>query len=153
GRKSRSYVDAGYSNSLFWDGRATQVFTDPISGSVVLPNGAALESQVLGPPVNSAEMAHTGRNWNDVAARVAFSKPLALSPNIPSGLSTWIGGRSYPELFNEAFGTPDVTPARIAMAIASYERTLYSDRTPFDQSVSQITPLGAAQARGQGVFN
>jgi cytochrome c peroxidase len=153
GRKSRSYIDAGYSNSLFWDGRATQVFTDPISGAVVLPNGAALESQVLGPPVSSAEMAHTGRNWTDVAARVAFSKPLALSPTIPAGLNSWISGRSYAELFNEAFGTSDVTPARIAMAIATYERTLYSDRTPFDQSVAQINPLTAAETRGQGVFN
>jgi hypothetical protein len=62
GRKSRSYIDAGYSNSLFWDGRATQVFTDPISGAWYCKNGAALESQVLGPPVSSTEMAHTGRN-------------------------------------------------------------------------------------------
>lgn len=40
GRKSRSYIDAGYSNSLFWDGRATQTFSDPIGGAVILPNGA-----------------------------------------------------------------------------------------------------------------
>src|SRR5216684_1709232 len=153
GRKSRSYIDAGFSTALFWDGRATQVFTDPISGAVLLSNGAALESQVLGPPVSSTEMAHTGRNWNDVAARIAFSKPLALAPTIPTGLNDWIGGRSYAELFNEAFGTSDVTPSRIAMAIATYERTLYSDRTPFDQSVAQITALTAAETRGQGVFN
>ncbi len=153
GRKSRSYIDAGFSTALFWDGRATQVFTDPISGAVLLSNGAALESQVLGPPVSSTEMAHTGRNWNDVAARIVFSKPLALSPTIPTGLNDWIGGRSYAELFNEAFGTSDVTPSRIAMAIATYERTLYSDRTPFDQSVAQITALTAAETRGQGVFN
>src|SRR5207247_1884342 len=76
-----------------------------------------------------------------------------LSPTIPAGLNTWISGRSYGELFNEAFGTPDVTPARIAMAIATYERTLYSDRTPFDQSAAQINPLTAAETRGQGVFN
>src|SRR6266566_4545699 len=94
GRKSRSYVDAGYSNSLFWDGRATQVFTDPIGGGIVLANGAALESQVLGPPVSSAEMAHAGRTWNDVAVRVTNSKPLALTPFIPNGLRDWIGGRS-----------------------------------------------------------
>src|SRR6266581_5573635 len=153
GRKSRSYIDAGFSNSLFWDGRATQVFTDPISGAVVLPSGAALESQVLGPPVSSTEMAHTGRDWNDVAVRVANSKPLALTPFIPNGLRDWIGGRSYPELFEEAFGTPEVTSVRIALAIATFERTLYSDRTPFDQSVAQIAPLTAAETRGQGVFN
>ncbi len=153
GRKARSYINAGYSNSLFWDGRATQVFTDPISGSVVLPSGAALESQVLGPPVSSAEMGHAGRTWSDVAARVAESRPLALSPALPNGLKQWIDARGYPELFTEAFGSPDVTPARIAMAIATFERTLYSDRTPFDASVSQIAPLTQAEARGQNVFN
>jgi cytochrome c peroxidase len=153
GRKSRSYIDAGYSNTLFWDGRAGAVFTDPLSNQVVLANGAALESQVLAPPVSDAEMAHAGRNWADVAARVASSKPLALSPDVPAGLKEWIGGRSYAELFAEAFGTSDVTPARIALAIATFERTLYSDRTPFDLSVSGIAPLGAAEQRGLNVFN
>jgi cytochrome c peroxidase len=153
GRKSRSYIDAGYSNSLFWDGRATQVFTDPIGGGVVLPNGAALESQVLGPPVSTAEMGHAGRSWNDVAVRVTIARPLTLSPSVPAGLKDWISGRSYPELFEEAFGTPEVTPARIAMAIATFERTVYSDRTPFDQSVAQISQLSPAEVRGQGVFN
>jgi cytochrome c peroxidase len=153
GRKSRSYVDAGYSNLLFWDGRATGTFTDPISGNVVLQNGAALESQVLGPPVSAAEMGHTTRDWNDVASRVLVSQPLALSPSIPAGLKTWIGSRSYPDLFQEAFGSPEVTPAKIALAIATFERTVYSDRTPFDAAVSQITPLTASETRGQGVFN
>ncbi len=55
---------------------------------------------------------------------------------------------SYPELFAEAFGVPDVTPVRIALAIATFERTLYSDRTPFD-----IGDLTTAEARGQQVFN
>src|ERR1044071_1803712 len=132
GRKSRSYIDAGYSNTLFWDGRAGAVFTDPLSNQVVLQNGGALESQVLAPPVSAAEMAHAGRDWNDVAARVAASKPLALSPEVPAALEEWIGGRSYSELFAEAFGTTEVTPARIALAVATFERTLYSDRTPFD---------------------
>jgi cytochrome c peroxidase len=153
GRKSRSYVDAGYSNSLFWDGRATSTFSDPIGGGIVLQNGAALESQVLGPPVSSAEMAHVNRSWSDVAVRVAQSKPLALSPSVPAALRNWIDGRSYSELFEEAFGTPEITPARIAEAIATFERTIYSDRTPFDQAVAQIAPLTAEQTRGQGVFN
>jgi Cytochrome c peroxidase len=153
GRKAKSYIDAGYSPLLFWDGRATGTFTDPISGAVLIANGAALESQALGPPVSSAEMAHSGRNWNDVASRIAVSKPLALSPSVPTALNEWIGGRSYPELFTEAFGTSDVTPARIAMAIATFERTLYSDRTPLDAAVSSIAALTPAEARGQQIFN
>jgi cytochrome c peroxidase len=153
GRKSRSYIDAGYPNLLFWDGRATGTFSDPIGGAVIIPNGAALESQVLGPPVSSAEMAHAGRTWNDVAVRVTQARPLSLSPSVPAGLKEWIGSRSYSELFEEVFGSPEVTPVRIAMAIATFERTVYSDRTPFDQAVSGITPLAQAEVRGQGVFN
>jgi cytochrome c peroxidase len=152
-RRSVSYIDAGYSTSLFWDGRATQIFTDPISNTVVLQGGAALESQVLAPPINTAEMGHSGRNWNDVAARISQSKPLALAHDIPTALQIWIDNRGYPELFAEAFGTSEVTATRIAMAIATYERTLYSDRTPFDAMVSGISPLTAAEQRGLGVFN
>src|SRR5436190_4669176 len=154
GRKSRSYIDAGFSpNALFWDGRATGTFTDPIGGAIVLPNGAALESQVLGPPVSSTEMANANRTWVDVASRIANSSPLALSPSVPAGLRDWINGRTYPELFQEAFGSSDVTPVRIAEAIATFERTLYSDRTPFDLATQNITPLSAAEQRGQGIFN
>lgn len=153
GRKAKSYIDAGFSQLLFWDGRATGAFTDPLTGSVVIPNGGALESQVIGPPISSAEMAHQSRDWVQVAARVTASKPMALSPSVPSGLSNWMNGRTYPELFTEVFGTPEVTPVRIAEAIATFERTLYSDRTPFDLAVQGIQPLSASAQRGQGVFN
>ncbi len=153
GRKSVSYVDAGYSPELFWDGRATGTFRDPITNAIILNNGGALENQVLGPPVSSAEMAHGGRNWTDVAARISSSKPLALAPAIPAPLNTWLNDRTYPELFQEAFGTPEVTPVRIAMAIATFERSLYSDRTPWDLDSQGITQLTPAENRGRGIFN
>src|SRR4029079_7471177 len=72
--------------------------------------------------------------------------------NLPQGLATWIGGRTYPELFEEAFGTPDVTPGRIAMAIATHERTLFTDQTPIDQALAGIQPLTVQEQRGQGIF-
>lgn len=153
GRNSVSAVNAVYFPLLFWDGRATGTFRDPITNNIVINAGGALESQAAGPPTSDVEMAHTGRNWNDVAVRMAASKPLALTPNIPTALNTWINGRTYPELFQEAFGTPDVTPARIAMAIGTYERTLFSDQTPFDLAVSGGTPLSAAAGRGRALFN
>ncbi len=153
GRKSPSYLNAGYSyNGLFWDGRATNAFRDQISNQLLLPSGASLESQSAGPPLSSAEMAHGGRTWTQVAARVQVSRPLALASNIPTGLRTWIGDRTYPELFQEAFGTPDVTPARISMAIASHERTLFSDRTLLDRWSAGIEVPTAAEVRGSDVF-
>ncbi len=153
GRKSVSHINAGYSQLLFWDGRATGTFRDPITNAVILPNLGALESQVLGPPLSAVEMAHNGRDWNNVAARMNDSKPLALAPSMPVALSTWIGGRSYAELFQEAFGTPEVTPTRIALAIATYERSLYSDQAPIDLVAQGIETLTAQEARGRNIFN
>jgi cytochrome c peroxidase len=153
GRKSPSYINAGYSfNGLFWDGRAADEFRDPLTNAVVLSSFASLESQVLGPPLSSGEMAHGGRNWTQVAAQIAQAKPLALASNVPKSLSSWINNRTYPQLFEEAFGTPDVTPARIAMAIATHERTLFSDQTPLDKWSAQIQPLTAQEERGRGIF-
>lgn len=153
GRRSVPAVNAAYFPELFWDGRANGVFRDPITNAIIYNAGGALESQAAGPPVNSTEMAHGGRNWTDIAVRVSGSKPLALVPSMPTALSTWIGGRTYPELFDEAFGTPDVTPARIIMAIATYERTLYSDQTKIDLDAQGIQALNAQEQRGRNAFN
>lgn len=154
GRKAPSYLNAGYNRSgLFWDGRANDVFRDPITNAIVLNEWGGLESQVLGPPVNSGEMGHGGRNWTQVAARISSVKPLAVAHNIPAGLAAWIEGRTYPQLFEEAFGTPEVTPSRIAMAIATHERTLFSDRAPIDKANGgQNAVLTAQEQTGASLF-
>lgn len=153
GRKSPSYLNAGYSpEGLFWDGRALDVFRDPLTNNILLSDTASLESQSVGPPVSGAEMGHVNRNWTQVASRIQNAKPLALATNIPTGLANWIGNRTYPQLFEEAFGTPDVTPARIAMAIATHERTLFSDRTPLDRELYGIQPLTQQEAAGRDLF-
>ena len=72
--------------------------------------------------------------------------------NIPSGLAAWIDGRTYPQLFEEVFGTPDVTPARISMAIATHERTLFSDRTPLDRENYGIEPMTDQERHGRELF-
>jgi cytochrome c peroxidase len=151
-RKANTFINAAYSPALFWDGRALPTFRDPITNQVIIPMGGALESQVMAPPVSGIEMAHGGRDWNQVATRISGSKPLALSPSMPQSLETWIGGRTYPQLFEEAFGTPEVTPVRIAMAIASYERSLFSDQTPLDKASAQIEPLTPAEEQGRQLF-
>src|SRR6185503_17308392 len=152
-RKSPTYLNNGYTaDSLFWDGRATSTFRDPITNNILLSSFAALESQSVAPPVSSVEMAHVGRDWTNVASRVTASKPLALATNIPAGLAGWIDGRSYPELFQEAFGTPDVTPARIAMAIGTHERSLFTDQTPLDKWAVGTEELTPQEEQGRTLF-
>jgi cytochrome c peroxidase len=153
GRRSPSYLNAGYAtNGLFWDGRASGVFRDQVTNNIVLNGGASLESQAAGPPLSSSEMAHMNRDWIQVASRVEASRPLALASNIPTGLKNWIGGRNYPQLFEEAFGTTEVSPARIAMAIGTHERTLFSDRTPLDRWAAEIEPLTQQEETGRFIF-
>lgn len=153
GRKAPSYLNAGYAfDGLFWDGRALNAFRDPLTNNILLADTASLESQSVGPPVSSAEMGHQNRNWTQVAARIQAVKPLAVATNVPAALTTWINNRTYPQLFEEAFGTPDVTPARIAMAIATHERTLFSDRTPLDRELYGIQPLTAQEISGREIF-
>ncbi len=147
-RHANSAIDAAYAQvGLFWDGRATPQFNDPATGSLLLATNAALETQAVAPLLSSVEMGHDGRTIGDVVARVAASKPLALAPAVPAALSRWISGRAYSELFAEAYGTAEITGARIAMALASYERTLLADRTPLDAGFA-----GAAPPAGLGVY-
>jgi cytochrome c peroxidase len=151
-RRAPSVVNAAYARSLFLDGRADDVFRDPLTGAIVLPTDAALENQIAGPPVHSGEMGHVGRSWADVAADLADLTPLTLASNVPAPLLQFVAGRSYADLFAQAFGSPGVTPVRIVMALATYERTLLSDQSPFDRFLAGLAPLSPGQAAGLAVF-
>lgn len=80
-------------------------------------------------------------------------KPLDLASDVPLALEQWIAGRSYPELFQEVFGDSTLTAGRVAMAIATYERTLLSDQTPDDAfrngNPAALSPL---EAQGRQLF-
>ncbi|MBM3990219.1 MAG: hypothetical protein FJ298_04330 [Planctomycetes bacterium] len=153
GRKAPSAINAAYSPSLFWDGRALGTFIDPVTNTVVFNGGAALESQAVGPIMDSGEMGHVGRTWGDVASRVGAVRPLALAGNVPASWVTFINGRGYPAIFQEVFGTSDITASRIAMAIATYERTLFSNQTPIDAFFGgNQNALTQLELQGQNVF-
>ncbi len=133
GRAANPAVIAMFADDIFWDGRATSDFIDPETGAVSIPAGGALESQAVGPPVSDVEMAHEGRDWTQIRAKLTAARPLALASDLPPDMAAVLASRpSYPDLFEDAFGTPKVTAERIAFAIATYERTLVPDQTPYD---------------------
>jgi hypothetical protein len=56
-------------------------------------------------------------------------------------------------LFRRAFGEPTITAERVAFAIASYERTLVPDQTPWDRFVAgQTNALSPEQQAGRQLF-
>jgi len=153
-RAANSTLMAAYAPQLFWDGRAGGTFVDPDSGLVLLPAGGALENQVLGPPLSSVEMGHAGRDWAAVTARLVAVEPLALARDLPPDVAAALAAfPSYPELFAQAFGSGEISAARIALAIATYERTLVPDQTPWDRFVAgDVAALTPGQRRGWDVF-
>ena len=91
----------------------------------------SLEDQAKGPIENPIEM---GETHATVVAKIGA---------IPG----------YRDLFQRAFGAPEVNIDKIAKAIATFERTLLSGNAPYDQyKAGKKKALSAAQVRGMDVY-
>jgi cytochrome c peroxidase len=157
GRRAPSYLDAMFAVELFWDGRARTSFIDPDTNppQIAIALGGALESQSVGPPLSPVEMACENRTWPDVHQRLADVTPLALAFDVPAPLREAITAAegSYAKLFEMAFGTPEINTKRFAFAIATHERRLTSNQTPWDSyNAGDRSALTPAQERGFELF-
>jgi len=133
-RVSPSNFGALWSPEVFWDGRAGSRFVNPLTGDTAIASGGALENQAIAALSNEAEMAKAGRTWQELADKLGRARPLALASNLPADVAAALASTSsYPALFADAFGTPEITPVRIAFAVATYQRTLVADQTPWDR--------------------
>lgn len=149
GRKTPSMIDSAFFTDMFWDGRARSQFVNPVTGVIEIVSGGALESQAVGPPLSNVEMAHENRAWASIESKLTKVKPLRLATNLPADIVAALAANpTYPALFAAAFGDSAVTVKRIAFAIATYERTLVADQTPFDMGT-----MTASQTAGLAVFN
>ncbi len=149
-RTSMSNFGSLWAAEAFWDGSAAGDFRDPLTGRVAIAAGGALENQALTALSNDAEMAKLGRTWQELAAKLDRVTPLGVAGDLPDDVAAALGDSpDYPTLFADAFGDPAITPVRIAFAIATYERTLLPDQTPWDRyqagdtdAMSEIELLG-----------
>jgi cytochrome c peroxidase len=171
-RKAPTYLDAMFAPRLFWDGRAEcakeacpslDAFEDPDApGTFPIAAGGALENQAVGPPLSAVEMACEGASWASIHERLKLAEPLALAHDIPDALASFIDqyDGQYPKLFQAAFGneqtsgpSDEINTRRIAFAIATHERRLRSDQTPWDRfNAGEVDALSAGQIRGLQVF-
>jgi len=155
GRAAPNYFGGLWASNLLLDGRALDEFRDPLTDEVVIASGGALESQSLIPILNAVEMAVEGRTWADVVARLDGVYPLQLATDLPPEITAALAIMPvYRMLFADAFGDPAITPVRIAFAIASYERTLIADQTPWDDFMAGNTSaLTQLEIDGWNVFS
>ncbi len=140
-RAANAAVIAAFSPELFWDGRAGTTFVNPETGSISIANGASLENQAMGPILSSVEMGRDQRSWADVASKLQRSEPLGTATSLPADVLPLVASHTtYPELFQAAFGDPAITAERIAFAIATYERTLVPNQSPYDRFAAGVPP-------------
>lgn len=154
GRRSPTNIGAAFFDELFWDGRAGTTFVDPETGLVSIPSGGALETQSVGPILSFVEMADEGRTWDDVRSKLERVTPLALATNLnPDIVAALALNPDYPSLFADAFGDPAITAERIGFVLATYQRTLHPDQTPWDlYQAGQVTALTSAERSGLNSF-
>lgn len=134
GRLSPSNFGALWAEELFWDGSIAGEFHDPLTGSLVIARHGALEAQTLVALSNDAEMMKSDRSWQELTDKLRSAMPLALATQLPPDVEATLEAHAdYPALFQAAFGSPEITPVRIAFATASYQRTLVADQTPWDR--------------------
>lgn len=92
---------------------------------------ASLEAQAIGPMANPIEMGNTH----------------------PAVITTLKGIPGYQAMFKNVFGTTDITLDHVAMAIATFERTVLSGNSPYDKyKAGDKSAMSAAQIRGLDVF-
>jgi cytochrome c peroxidase len=58
----------------------------------------------------------------------------------------------YPNLFDRAFGSPEITEDRIVKALAQFERTLISADAPYDRYLEGNYALSEEELRGMNLF-
>jgi cytochrome c peroxidase len=97
----------------------------------------SLEDQVLTPIQSKVEMGQDLKKLTDNLAR----------------------DEHYPELFRKAFGTPEVTPRRLARALAQFVRSLVSYRSKYDEGLARVGSVrddfpnfSAEENRGKTLF-
>jgi cytochrome c peroxidase len=125
-RNSNTVYLGGFLSHMFWDGRVQ-----------------SLEEQALGPVVDNAEMANI---WDNVLAYLRTGLHKATGKQFPSAK------RYYQREFDKVFDG-EISTTTVTKAIASYERTVNSFGSPYDQWVQgNDRALDDAQKAGMLVF-
>jgi cytochrome c peroxidase len=97
--------------------------------------------------------------WDERATSVEDQalKPIQSPTEMGSTLTEVVAKLSqttfYATLFQAAFGTPEVTPDRIAKSIAQFERSMISYNSKYDAYLNGQATLTPSEAAGETLFN
>jgi len=85
---------------------------------------------------------------------IPIADPLEMNQTLESCIAKLTADPTYTAMFQSAYGSGDITLARVENALASFERTILSGDSPFDEYEygGHKDALTAAQIRGLAVF-
>ncbi len=86
-------------------------------------------------------------------ALTPIQSPTEMGSTLPDVVSKLSQTKFYPQLFQAAFGTPDVTPDRVAKAISQFERSMVNYNSKFDGYLKGTQTLSPAEQAGMSLFN
>ena len=105
--------------------------------------------------------------WDERAATLEhqvlqpIQSPVEMGSTLPEVRSKLEATSFYPALFQQAFGSPEITDDKISKAMAQFVRSMVSYQSKFDQAVALGTPAAPNYAavftdeerRGAGLFH
>ena len=131
-RNAMPLFNLAWKSSFFWDGRAP-----------------SLREQALMPIQDHTEMDESLTNVVGKLSGMAIKPPEQYSKG---EARTAKSEPDYPSLFNAAFGSPEVTPEKIGLAIESFVLTLTSFESKFDRALKGEVKLSEEEQRGFSLF-
>ncbi|MDB6064983.1 MAG: Cytochrome-c peroxidase [Pedosphaera sp.] len=97
--------------------------------------------------------------WDERAATLEdqvlqpIQNPIEMGMTLPTLLTRLSAEPFYTDLFNRAFGTPDVTTNRISLALAQFVRSIISTNSKYDQGIPVgFTNFTAQEKLGRQIF-
>lgn len=131
-RNAMPLFNLAWKRSFFWDGRAP-----------------SLRAQALMPIQDHTEM---DESLTNVVAKLRGGRRDETSTDKSAICNPQSAIAGYPELFAAAFGTPEITPQKIGLAIENYLLTLTSFDSKFDRALAGKAELTAEEKRGFELF-
>ncbi len=164
-RNTMPLFNLAWKSSFFWDGRAAslreqvlQPITNAIEMHESLTNvvaklgGTGLRSVVSGVPPEIVG-AHSPQSMPHEPVQRSVTPPSGATPDGTGGTPVPPDPANYPALFTAAFGSPEITPEKIALALENYLLTLTAFDAKFDRVLHGEEKFTPAEQRGFELFN
>ena len=164
-RNSMPLFNLAWKKDFFWDGRVKslreqvlQPIQNPIEMHQSLTNLILkLGSTGLRPVVSGVAPetfgAHSPQSLSPEPARSSVTPPSGATPDGTGGTPVLPMETDYPALFTAAFGSPEITAEKIALALENYILTLTSFDAKFDRVLRGEEKFTAEEQRGFELFS